>query len=107
MPPSRVSAVVLDVVSFLFVGLPIIDWTAVVVLVRACRRHPLVITLRERKLIAVAIAAVTTVFALLGLARLGHVTVPNDLAAVAIAVVIVGLSLVNLAFLIRYWRRAF
>lgn len=98
---------VLDLVSFLFVGLPVIDWTAVAVLARASRRHALVVTLRERMLIAVAIAAVTTVFALLGLARLGHVAVPNDFAAVVIAVVIAGLSLVNLAFLIGYWRRAF
>jgi hypothetical protein len=98
---------VLDVVSFVFVGLPIIDWTAVAVLVRANRRHPLVVTLRERMLIALAIAAVTTVFALLGLARLGHIAVPNDSAAVVIAVVVAGLTLVNLAFLIRYWRRAF
>ncbi len=98
---------VLDAISLAFLLLPIVDWLAVYVLSRVVRRWPDIGTLRERRRVAVAIALVTTIFAGLGFARLEGVPIAPELAGTVIFVGVLGLSLVNLAFLVAYWRAAF
>ena len=96
-----------DWLALVLLFLPVVDWAAVWVLGRVIRRFPRHASLRERRTVARAIAFVTTFFAFLALARLGHITLPNDFIATVLVALIVGLSMVNALFLVRYWRAAF
>lgn len=93
-----------DWAAVILLGLPVIDWTAVWVIQRALRHYPRVKALRDRRRVAVAIAATTTVFAFLGLSRLQHIELPGSVAVALILGAVCGLSAVNLAFLWQYRR---
>jgi hypothetical protein len=96
----------MDWIALTLVILPVFDWSAVLILTRVIGRFPNIRTLRERRRVALAIAFVTTIFAFLGFARLGHLDITGEIAAILIFVAIVTMSLVNLAFVVRYWRSA-
>ncbi len=93
----------LDAISVALLVLPFIDWLAVYVLNRVVKRSPKTSSLRERRLVALAIASLTTIFALLSLARLA---LPGDLVGLVTFQAVLLLSLVNLVFIIRYWKSA-
>jgi len=93
------------VIDWLTVGLlllPAVDWLAVWALHRFVGWYPRLRTARERRRVAVAVAALTSVFAGLGLARLGHLDLNDTLAALVIVASVASLSIVNAMFLWQY-----
>lgn len=95
-----------NVLALALILLPFIDWTAVLIVLRAFHRRPDLASLKDRLLVAFGIAALSTLFAVLALSRLEQITLPNDIVGVVLTTIVLFLSLVNLAFIRRYWRAA-
>lgn len=86
--------------------LPPIDLLAVVILLRAWQRDPGLGAIKDRLALAVIITGISSLLAILGLSRLGHFALPNDTAGLGIVAFAIGLSMVNLVFVVRYWDAA-
>lgn len=82
--------------------LPVVDWLAVAVITALLRHYPSVHALRERRALAAAIAALTSLFAVLALARFGHIELPGELVGRLIVLAVCGLSAINAVFLWQY-----
>jgi hypothetical protein len=94
-----------DVLLAILLIAPLIDWATVAMLAFVSHAAPEVRSLRERLLVAVAIATGTTVIAALVIdARWLHVEVPKDVSAVAIVAAIVAPSAINALWLYRGWK---
>jgi len=86
--------------------LPLIDWTATVVLVTLARRRPRITFLVERAFAAVVVSIVTTVYALLALNTQGGFPVLAPEAALTVVrLLIIALGAAPLVWLTLYWRR--
>jgi hypothetical protein len=96
-----------DLLFPLLVLVPIIDWSATVVLVTLARRQPRIGFLTERAFAATVISAVTTVYAIVALnTQLGFPVIDKTAALIIIRVAIVILGMAPLAWLFLYWRRS-
>jgi hypothetical protein len=94
-----------DVLLAILLVAPLIDWATVAMLAFVSHSAPEVRSLRERLLVATAIAVGTTIIALLVIdAKWIHVQVPADMAAVAIVAAIIAPSAVNALWLYRGWK---
>jgi hypothetical protein len=92
----------LDGLAVVVLALPVVDWVAVWALHRFVGHYPYLAAARERRRVAVAIAVLTSLFAVLAMARLGHLQLPNELLATLLVLAVILLSAVNLAFLVQY-----
>lgn len=95
-----------NLLAVVLLVLPFIDWAAVVILLRALVRRRDLPLLKDRFFLALGIAGVTSLFALLAMARLGHFALPNDVIGILLTILVILLSLVQLVFVVRYWRYA-
>lgn len=82
--------------------LPIVDWAAVVALWRFVRRHSNLAPARDRRNVALGVALMNTVLGSLALARLGHIVLPDNTAALLVVATATLLSAVNAVFLWQY-----
>ena len=98
----------LTAIAGVLVVLPVADWTAFVILFRASRQHPKVVSLRERSLGAGALAIGATGAGFLGLDQLlGLKLAPASLAISLLAVALILMSMPALRWLWIYWRKGF
>ncbi len=79
-----------DMLVWVLVILPPVDWVAALILGNLALRYPHVLTLRERAMASAVVAVVATIAGILAWSRLGIVAVSDDtailLAAVALSV---------------------
>lgn len=92
----------LEIAALPLLILPVIDWAAVVATSSVLRYFPRVRALRERRNIAVSIAALSTLFSVLAAARLGHLELPGEAVGRALVLAVCALSLINGLFLWQY-----
>lgn len=89
-----------DAALLIFVLLPFVDWAAALILARTVRRYPAIHSLRERRNVALAIAAGTTVIALLALnSRIFHVALIPDVQTVIVVIALAAPSAFNAVWL--------
>lgn len=94
-----------DVLLIVLLVAPLIDWATVVMLASISRGASGVRSLRERLLVATAIAIGTTIIAFLAInSRWLHLSLPVDLPVIALVAGIVAPSAVNALWLYRGWR---
>jgi hypothetical protein len=95
-----------DALVPLLLILPLVDWTATVILVTLARRKPRIGVLTERAFAAAIVSIVTTVYAVVVLnTESGMDFLSHDTQVIVIRLAIVLLGLAPLAWLALYWRR--
>ena len=93
-----------DLLSWVFVQLPIAAWAAALVLVRAHRLRPDAQNLGERSIVAVRDAIVATIGALLGLNRIVPLGWPSAVAVSLLGLALLLVTAYSIAWLIQWYQ---
>lgn len=92
-------------VTLLLLLLPVIDWTATIILHRATSRAPHEnIALKERAKMAAVLATATTINGFLSFNRLADLNIESHLATVLLSISLILISVPNIYWLSLYLR---
>lgn len=97
----------LDAIIVVVMLLPVVDWIVAAILVVAAWPKPRSTALTERAVSAVVLATAASMAAGLAYVRLNEIRIPNDLALVILASVMVGVSIPAIVWLFRFVRGDF
>ena len=98
---------IVDALAVLLILLPVADWLAAVILVRAARQKPPIHALTERAWSAVLLSIAATFAAILGFVRLQFLPIEREIAITMLALALVFVSIPALYWLWLYEVRGF